>query len=198
MLIVGDCIVSEDIAECCFACPLDECKGECCVEGDAGAPLTEEEVTLLNHLLPQVVPYMTKAGRKAVRQQGVSELDCTEEPCTTLVNGEECAFVYWQGDKALCAIEKAYRDGKINFIKPISCHLYPLRLANYGEFTSVNYHRWEVCRCAVKEGERQGVPLYKYLREPLVRRFGRAWYDELVSVCDNYLSQKDVKNKKKL
>ncbi len=190
MLIVQNCIISEDIAEVCFSCPLHQCKGECCVEGDAGAPLTHEEVTLLPQLLPQIEPYMTEAGKKAVHQQGISEPDCTEEPCTTLVDGKECAFVFWQDGMALCAIEKAYREGKIDFKKPVSCHLYPLRLADSGELIAVNYHRWEVCHCALLAGKQQCVPLYKYLKESLVRRFGQQWYDELVEVCDNYLSRK--------
>lgn len=197
MLIVQNCIISENICEVCFSCPLQHCKGECCVEGDAGAPLTNDEVRLLQQLLPKIEPYMTDAGKETVRRLGVSEPDCTEEPCTTLVDGKECAFVTWQDGMALCAIEKAYREGKTDFKKPISCHLYPLRLADYGDFVSVNYHKWEVCHYAIQEGAKQGVPLYKYLKEPLIRRFGQQWYNELVEVCNDYLSRKNVENKKK-
>lgn len=197
MLIVQNCIISEDICDICFCCPLRRCKGECCVEGDAGAPLTDSEVILLQQLLPKIEPYMTDGGKDAVRQHGVCEPDCTEEPCTTLIDGKECAFVTWQDGMALCAIEKAYREGKTDFIKPISCHLYPLRLADYGEFISVNYHRWKVCRCAVQEGAIQGTPLYIYLKEPLIRRFGQQWYGELTEACEDYLSRKSAGNKKK-
>lgn len=181
MLIVKDCIVTEDIADRCFCCDLARCKGQCCVEGDCGAPLEESEIPILEKILPQVAPYMTPAGLEAVRRDGVSALDNAAEPCTPLVNGRECAYVAWGEDgTAYCAIEQACRDGKTDFLKPVSCHLYPLRVDCYGEFTAVNYHRWDICRCAVAEGSRCGQPLYVYLRQPLIRRFGQEWYDELL------------------
>ncbi len=195
MLIVDNCIVSEDVAEKCFSCPLDECKGACCIEGDAGAPLADEEIPLLTELLPTLQPYMTEEGYRAVLEHGVNTPDCEGEACTTLVNGKECAFVTWQDGKALCAIEKAWRDGKVDFMKPISCHLYPLRLTDYDDFIAINYHRWEVCDCALAAGKKCGVPLYKYLREPLVRRFGEAWYEELVEACEDYFARRDGKKK---
>lgn len=181
MLIVKESIVSDDIAERRFSCDLAQCKGQCCVEGDYGAPLTDDEVTVLQRILPAVQPYMTPAGLRAVEQQGVSTLDNAAEPCTPLVNNRECAYVAWGADgTALCAIEQAFRDGKTDFMKPVSCHLYPIRVDEYGEFTAVNYHQWDVCHCAVKRGNECGVPLYQYLREPLIRRFGQEWYDELL------------------
>ena len=181
MLIVKESIVSDDIAERRFCCDLAQCKGQCCIEGDYGAPLLEEEIPVLEHILPQVQPYMTPEGLQAVAEQGVSTLDNAAEPCTPLVNNRECAYVAWAPDgTALCAIEQACRDGKTDFLKPVSCHLYPIRVDEYGEFTAVNYHQWDVCRCAVKKGNECGVPLYQYLREPLIRRFGQEWYDELL------------------
>lgn len=181
MLIVQDCIISEDIADKCFCCDLAQCKGQCCVEGDCGAPLLESEIPILEKILPIVEPYMTEAGRQVVHSEGVSALDNAAEPCTPLVNDRECAYVAWGEDgTAFCAIEQAYRDGKIDWQKPISCHLYPLRIDEYGEFKSINYHRWDVCRCAMKKGKECGVPLYIYLREPLIRHFGEEWYSELV------------------
>lgn len=181
MLIVKESIVSDDIAEHRFCCDLAQCKGRCCIEGDYGAPLLEEEVPVLQRILPAVEPYMTEAGRAVIAEQGVSTLDNAAEPCTPLVNNRECAYVAWTPDgTALCAIEQAFRDGKTDFMKPVSCHLYPIRVDEYGEFTAVNYHQWDVCRCAVAKGEECGVPLYQYLREPLIRRFGQAWYDELL------------------
>ena len=155
MLIVKESIVSDDIAERRFCCDLAQCKGRCCIEGDYGAPLLEEEIPVLQRILPAVEPYMTEAGRAVIAEQGVSTLD-------------------------MCAIEQAFRDGKTDFMKPVSCHLYPIRVDEYGEFTAVNYHQWDVCRCAVAKGEECGVPLYHYLREPLIRRFGQDWYDELL------------------
>lgn len=181
-MIVGNSIVSEDIADCRFRCDIEKCKGRCCVIGDAGAPLTKEETGIIEGILPKIRPYMTEEGKDAVDKHGVYELDCTEEPCTTLVEGKECAFVVWEKGNALCAMEKAYRDGKIAFKKPISCHLYPLRIADYGEFISVNYHRWEVCcQCKALDESEKRLPLYQYLKEPLVRRFGEQWYNELVT-----------------
>lgn len=188
MLIVKESIVSDDIADCRFCCDLAQCKGQCCVEGDYGAPLTDDEVDTLQRILPQVLPYMTAEGRSVVEREGVSTLDNAAEPCTPLVNNRECAYVAWADDgTALCAIEQACRDGKTDFLKPVSCHLYPIRVDNYGEFTAVNYHRWDVCRCAVTKGNECGVPLYQYLREPLIRRFGQEWYDELLQA----ISQRD-------
>lgn len=181
MLIVKDCIISEDIAEKHFCCDLAQCKGECCVEGDCGAPLDESELPILERILPEVEPYMTPEGIAVVRKEGVSVPDHAGEPSTPLINNRECAFINWGEDGlALCAIERAFRDGKIDWMKPVSCHLYPIRVDEYGEFTAVNYHRWEVCRCAFDKGE----PLYKMLKEPLIRRFGQDWYDELLQQID--------------
>lgn len=191
MLIVKDCIISEDIAEKCFCCDLQQCKGQCCVDGDCGAPLEESEIPILERILPEVKPYMTAEGLKVVEEEGVSALDNAAEPCTPLVNNRECAYVAWDEDgTAFCAIEQAYRDGKIDFMKPISCHLYPIRVDVYGDFTALNYHQWDICRCAVAKGKECGVPLYKYLKEPLLRRFGQEWYDELLETIEFRYKQK--------
>ena len=179
MLVVKNTIVSDDIAECRFACDLACCKGQCCVDGDCGAPLLESEISDLERVLPEVLPYMTDEGRDVVQREGVWALDNVEEPCTPLVGNRECAFVAWGDDgTAYCAIEQAFRDGKIDYQKPVSCHLYPIRVDDYEEFTAVNYHRWDVCRHAVNNPDAQ--PLYIYLRDPLIRRFGQEWYDELL------------------
>ncbi|MCR4659863.1 MAG: DUF3109 family protein [Bacteroidales bacterium] len=186
MLVVQDCIITDDIVDCRFGCQLHQCKGQCCVEGDCGAPLLENEVAELQSLLPQVEPFMTDAGRRAVKRHGVAMPDTDGNPCTTLVNNRECAFVFWNTDgTALCAIEAACRKGLTSYLKPVSCHLYPLRLEDFGRFISINYHRWQVCSCAAGRGE----PLYIALREPLVRRFGQAWYDELLAEVANYQSR---------
>lgn len=190
MIIVDDCIVSEHVADKCFACDLCACKGECCIEGDAGAPVEESEVPILEEVLPLVKPYMTPAGIEVVEREGVAVPDPAGEPSTPLVNNRECAYVFWENGLALCAIEKAYREGKISFKKPISCHLYPIRVDDYGEFKSLNYHEWDVCRCAVAKGRETGVPLYIYLKEPLIRKFGEEWYAELVERCEEFLHNK--------
>ncbi len=181
MLIVQNAIVSEDVVDRCFCCDLAQCKGCCCVEGDFGAPLLEEEIPILEQILSQVRPYMTEEGRRVVDNEGVSSLDNAADPCTPLVDNRECAYVAWGSDgTAYCAIEQAYRNGCIAFPKPVSCHLYPIRVDDFGEFTAVNYHEWDVCSCARIKGKETGIPLYRYLEQPLIRRFGQSWYDELL------------------
>ena len=183
MLIVDDCIISDNIADICFDCDLAQCKGACCVEGDCGAPLDAAEIPILKEIYPIVKKYMTPAGIDVVEREGVSSIDVDKLPCTPLVNNRECAYAINEDGVTLCAIEKAWRNGETEFPKPISCHLYPIRIDDYGEFKAVNYHVWDVCHCALKKGRSKGVPLYQYLRKPLVRRFGQEWYDELVAQC---------------
>ena len=169
MIVVGNSIVSDDIADRRFACDLCVCKGACCVEGDSGAPLLEEEVAELERVLPEVLPRLTPKGRAAVEAQGVAVRDKDGDLGTPLVDGGACAYItYGDNGCALCALQGLY--------KPMSCHLYPIRVENYGEFTAVNYHQWDICLAAKGKGE----PLYMYLKEPLVRRFGQEWYDELI------------------
>ncbi|MBR1849853.1 MAG: DUF3109 family protein [Bacteroidales bacterium] len=187
MLIVQNCILTDDIVDQRFDCNLAQCHGRCCIEGDYGAPLTSDETETITNILPQIEPYMTPEGRKAITKQGVSVPDNDNEPTTPLIDGRECAYIcHGTNGTALCAIEAACRDGKCSFLKPISCHLYPLRLDDFGQFISINYHRWEVCRSAAGHGQ----PLYRYLKEPLIRRFGQEWYDELLDQVDEYLARK--------
>lgn len=184
MIIVGNTIVSDDIADQRFCCDLATCKGACCIDGDSGAPLREEEVATLEALLPEVEPYMTPEGIAAVREQGVAVRDNDGDLGTPLIDGSACAYITYGDDGcALCAIEKAYREKNhqfstfnFQFPKPVSCHLYPIRVEDYGEFTAVNYHQWDICHCAKGHGD----PLYITLKEPLIRRFGTEWYDELI------------------
>ena len=187
MIIVGDCIISENIAEKKFCCDLGKCKGCCCIEGDAGAPLEKREISILEKIYPQVKLYMEEKGIAEVEKNGVSALDMNDELCTPLVDGRECVYVCWEDGVAKCAIEKAYLDKKIDFQKPVSCHLYPIRVDNYNDFKAVNYHEWDICECAVKLGNEVGEPLYKYLKEPLIRKFGKQWYEELEWRCEEYL-----------
>ena len=184
MIIVKNSIVSDDVADCRFGCDLHCCKGACCVDGDSGAPLLEEEVAKIEAVLPVVKRFMTEEGIAAVEQQGVAVRDKEGDLGTPLIKGGACAFItYGEDGCALCAIEKAYRENNSQFSilnsqfpKPVSCHLYPIRVEDYGEFTAVNYHQWDICRCA----KGKGSPLYLYLKEPLIRRFGQEWYDELL------------------
>ena len=185
MIAVDNILISDDIKEICFACNLKKCLGECCVAGDAGAPLEEHEISILEDDINQIKPYMTEAGIEVVQKNGVFEYDYDGEYVTPLVNGEECAFVVVENSISFCAIEKAWKDGKTEFQKPVSCHLYPIRLSNVGPDIAVNYHAWDVCKPALEEGKKTEVPLYKYLKNPLIRKFGTEWYEKLVDAIEN-------------
>jgi hypothetical protein len=179
MMIIDDILVSDDIKEIYFSCDLKACHGDCCVEGDAGAPLEEVEISVLEDYLDEIKPYMTEKGIEVVEQYGVFDYDADGEFVTPLVNDRECAFVYFENGIALCAIEKAWLEGKIKFQKPVSCHLYPVRLDKVGGKMAVNYHRWSICIPALKNGREKGIPLYQYLQTPLERKFGKEWYQKL-------------------
>ncbi len=190
MLQIQDTLVSLDLAERFFCCDLATCLGECCIEGDAGAPITEEERKKLEELLPVVWDDLLPAARREIEENGVAYVDEEGDLVTSIIDGKNCVFTtYDAGGMCQCAIEKACRAGKTDFLKPISCHLYPVRLSEYPTFTAVNYHRWKICKCAEILGRTKGIRLYKFLEGPLVRKFGREWYDELVEACDAYLEQ---------
>jgi uncharacterized protein DUF3109 len=181
MIIVDDILVTDDITDVYFACNLSACKGDCCVAGDAGAPLEEEEISIIEDDIDEIIPNMTKKGVEVIRKIGVFEYDEDGTYVTPLVNEEECAFVYWKNGISYCAIEKSFIEGKIDFQKPISCHLYPIRLSNVGQAIAINYHSWDVCSPALLKGKQIGDPLYKYLKTPLIRKFGSDWYKNLVN-----------------
>jgi hypothetical protein len=180
MFLIQDTLVSLDVLEKEFCCDLDKCRGCCCIEGDAGAPISDEEVKEVEAILPILLPEMTKEAREVVEKQGISYLDPSGEQVTSIVNDKDCVFARTDHNGwCYCLIEKAYNAGKIAFKKPVSCHLYPIRLTKVGDLTGVEYHRWDICHCARQLGKKLHMPLYKFLREPLIRRFGQAWYDEL-------------------
>lgn len=190
MLQIKNTLVSLDLAEQFFCCDLDACKGECCIEGDAGAPLTEAEKAEIERILPEIIDDMIPAGRREVEANGVAYIDEEGDLVTTIVEGKNCAFTcYGKDGMCMCAIEKACREGRIDFLKPSSCHLYPLRLTEYPDFTAVNYHRWKICKPAEMLGRKLGLRLYQFLKEPLIKRFGQEWYDELCLACEAYLEQ---------
>lgn len=177
---IQDKIVSLDVFERKFVCDLNACKGACCVEGDAGAPLTLEEVDILEEHLDVIKPYMRPEGIQAVEEQGVFYMDWDNEPVTTLVNEQECAFVYFdERGITKCAIEQAHNDGKLDFKKPISCHLYPIRVQKLRTGEALSYNEWNICKPACACGESLDVPVYKFLKEPLVRAYGEAFFEEL-------------------
>jgi hypothetical protein len=181
---IEDKIVSTQIFERQFVCDLTACKGSCCIKGDNGAPVTAEEVQIIEANLPKIKPFMRPEGIAAVEKSGVAYLDNDLEPATTLVNGAECAFVFFDdAGIAKCAIEKAQREGHIDFLKPISCHLYPIRTKQFQDYTALNYEKWDICEPACACGEKLDVPVYKFLKEPLIRAFGSAFYQELEVVA---------------
>ncbi|MFI3318142.1 MAG: DUF3109 family protein [Rikenellaceae bacterium] len=180
MIEIDDKIVSVDILKECFACDISQCKGICCVEGNAGAPLDIEEVELLESEYENYKPFMTSEGIEAIEAQGFMVVDSDGDYTTPLVNDAECAYAYKDGDITLCAIEKAWREGLCDYQKPISCHLYPIRVIEFSNGTiGLNYHRWHVCKSACEMGKIYGVPIYQSLREPITRRFGKEFYTQL-------------------
>ena len=177
-------IVSEDIIEKDFVCNLSACKGACCVQGEAGAPLEKDETKILEEIYPKVKPFLRKEGIEAIEKQGTWITSDFDELETPLVNGAECAYVTFD-DKgtALCGIEEAYNQGLINWKKPVSCHLYPVRVKDYNEFSAVNYHKWQICDDACALGKELQVPVYKFVKEALIRKFGESWYSDLEEIA---------------
>ena len=190
MIEVGHVILTDDIKDEYFVCDLAKCKGACCVEGDLGAPLNEDELAILDEIYPAVEPYLNDKGRAAIAKQGKYILDEDNEYSTPTIKGKECAYaIYDEAGILKCGIELAYLEGKIDPIaigyqKPISCHLYPLRIKRYERFDAVNYDRWKICKDACANGMNLQVPLYKFLRQPLVRKYGEDWYDELLNIIE--------------
>lgn len=184
MFQLGKTIVSEDIIAKDFVCNLNACKGACCIEGEAGAPVTEEEVTILKEIYPKVKPFLRPEGIAAIEKQGTHIKTDLDELETPLVDGRECAYVTFT-DKGIasCGIEDAFNAGSIDFRKPISCHLYPIRVQDYSEFAAVNYHRWPICDDACTLGKELQVPVYKFVKTALIRKFGENWYAELEKVA---------------
>ena len=184
MFQLGKTIVSEDIIEKDFVCNLSACKGACCVDGDAGAPLDKEEAKILNNIYPKLKPFLSQEGIQAIKEQGNFITTEEGEFETPLVNGANCAYVNFNDEGiALCAIENAYIQGEISWKKPLSCHLYPVRVKDYNEFSAVNYHKWQICDDACTLGKELQVPIYKFVKEALIRKFGEDWYLELEKVA---------------
>lgn len=185
MFQLGKTIVSEDILEKEFVCNLQKCKGTCCIDGEAGAPLEEKELQILLDIYPKIKPFLRKEGIKAIEEQGLF-ITQEGEYETTLIDGKDCAFVIFDKQNiAKCAIEEAYNQKKIGWKKPISCHLYPIRTMNYSEFTAVNYHTWPICNDACKLGAELKVPVYKFVKDALIRKFGKNWYSELEKIANS-------------
>ena len=184
MIKVDDKIISFDVFEKQFVCDLSSCKGACCVEGDAGAPLTDKELDVLPFIFNEVKPYMRTEGVKEIEKQGFFVVDADGDNTTPLVNNKECAFVVFdENEMAKCTIEQAYNDGKIDFKKPISCHLFPIRIKEYRDFDAINYEAINICKPACDCGEQLQIPVYSFLKEPLIRLYGEEWYSKLTEAA---------------
>lgn len=180
MLQIDNTLISLDIKEKEFVCNLSKCKGACCVEGDVGAPLENNELETLDSIYDEVKPYLSEKGKKAIEEQGKYVNEHFDEFTTPLIDNKECAYAIYDKNNVLkCGIEAAYNDGKIPYQKPISCHLYPVRTVQVQELTGLNYDKWSICDDACTLGAELNVPIYKFLKEPLIRKFGTAWYNEL-------------------
>jgi hypothetical protein len=190
MLAIGETLVSEEILEKRFVCDLEACKGACCVKGDYGAPLEEDELLILDRIYDDVEPYLTPEGRKAIEEQGKYLRYDKKEWVTPLIKGKECAYTIFEKGVAKCGIEKAHFEGKTDFRKPVSCHLYPIRINTMkNKVEAVNYDRWNICNPACKLGDTLKVPLYKFLKDSLIRKYGEDWYAKLEAVAEEKLKQ---------
>ncbi len=185
MIEIQNTILSDEIFEENFICDLCKCKGQCCVDGDSGAPLSREEYHEINEILPEIWDDLTPKAQEVINKQGIAYNDYDGELVTSIIDGKECVFAFYdENGVCKCAIDNAYREGRISTPKPISCHLYPIRLKEYEEFTAVNYHRWSVCEPAVELGNRQSIPIFRFLKEPLIRKFGEDWYSEVCEAAE--------------
>lgn len=189
MFQLGKTIVSEDIIGKDFVCNLSACHGGCCVDGDAGAPLNLEETKILEEIYDKVKPFLRPEGIAAIEAQGTWVNGTDGDLETPLIDNKDCAYVIFDGKTALCGIEQAYNQGIVSWKKPVSCHLYPIRVKDYTEFAAVNYDRWDICDAACALGAELEVPVYKFVKEALIRRFGEDWYAELEKVAE------EIKNK---
>jgi len=186
MIVIGKTVISDDIADNYFLCDLNKCKGGCCVEGDLGAPLEEDELPILDEIYEKIKPFLSEEGIKAIEEQGKYIFDDDKEYSTPTVNGKECAYaIYDERGILKCGIEKAYEKGETKFRKPISCHLYPIRATKYDNYYALNYDRWEICLPACELGRKTKLPLYKFLKDPLIKKFGREWYNKLCKTIEN-------------
>ena len=189
MIQIEDKIISLDVFQKHFVCDLSACRGACCIEGDSGAPLEDKEKEIIEKDIETIKPYMTDQGIKEIEAQGAAIYDDDGDLTTPLVNNRECAFSIKEDGILKCSIEKAFINGKTNFKKPISCHLFPIRIKSYKDFDAINYERLDICNSARKCGEKLKIPVYVFLKESLIRKYGEAWYQELVksaAALENY------------
>jgi hypothetical protein len=186
MLQIGKAIISLDIIQKQFCCDLDKCKGACCVDGDSGAPITPEEARQIEQMYPAFREYLSENNIGEIKKQGFSVVDGDGDLVTPIIENNECVFTFTdEAGITKCAIEKAYFDKNTNFRKPVSCHLFPIRITEYKRFDAVNYQELDICKPGRLCGKSDGMPLWKYLKEPLIRKFGSQWYEELTYAAEN-------------
>jgi len=180
MVQIDDKLISLDIFERHFICDLPKCMGACCVEGESGAPLEDEETVILESILPKVKPLLSQKALEEIDRKGAWEVDMDGDKVTPIINGKECVYAYFD-DKGVCkcSIEKLYNEGLIDFKKPISCHLYPIRATKYKDFEALNYHQWPICEAAKVLGNEVGMPIFRFLKEAIIRKYGQTFYDEM-------------------
>ncbi len=193
MIQIGEKIISRELFEKHFICHLEKCEGNCCVIGDSGAPLEDDEAALLSAQLESILPFMRAEGKRAMREQGAWVIDMENDKVTPLVGREECAYTVFEGAIARCAIEQAYDEGAITFRKPVSCHLYPIRVAKLRQGIALNYHQWSICEPARILGKKEGVPVFRFLKDPLIRVYGEEFYKELEIVYRELNERKSTK-----
>jgi hypothetical protein len=193
MLRIDDTIFSFDILEKKFRCNLPVCHGNCCRYGDSGAPLSNEEVHILESIWPDVKPYLTPEGIATIGEKGTSVTDFENDKVTPLIGNEECAYTIRDNSIFLCGIEKAWSEGKVAFRKPLSCHLFPIRVKHFSDFRAVNYEELSICSSARMSGERESMYVYRFLKEPLIRAFGEKMYNELCEAADELRKNKTIK-----
>lgn len=191
MLQIDDTIVSLSLIEKKFLCDLSACKGSCCRYGDTGAPLTAEEASALEQIFPDVRPFLRPEGIRAIEKVGTSVTDIEGELVTPLINNAECAYTVMECDVYKCGIETAFNAGAVGFRKPLSCHLFPVRVKQYSSFRAVNYEEWSICQPGVACGLKRDIDLYVFLRDPLIRAFGQEWYDSLTWAAGEYVKHYD-------
>lgn len=191
MIVIDKKIISLDVIEKNFVCNLNACKGACCWEGDFGAPLSLEEVVILEEIYEDIQPFLSKAGKKAIKKQGTSTYNETvEEYNTPLIQNAACAYlIYNENGVAQCGIEQAHQAGATDFKKPISCHLYPIRIQSYENFEAINYDKWDICNAACSLGEALKIPVYRFVKQALIRKYGEQFYDELDAIAKEYYAQ---------
>jgi hypothetical protein len=191
MILLDNTIISEDILEKNFICNLSACKGACCIEGDFGAPITEEEIETIGAELSNILPFLNSESVNEINKKGIWEKDIDGDLVTTCLPSGECNFSIKESDGTLkCGIEQANKAGKSSIQKPLSCHLYPIRISKVGNYDAVNYHKWDICKPACKLGDEHKLPVFQFLKIPLIRKFGTEWFNELSFVAAQWESDK--------